>query len=114
MSRSQGKFKINKKDIIRNKNEIKDLFLNGNRFIYSNLTIIYKPDGEPGVGFFASKKLKGAVKRNRVKRILREAYRMNKEVFMGFKVIFYAQSLLDAEEVLKAFQAFKKGVRNGK
>jgi hypothetical protein len=39
---------------------------------------------------------------------------MNKEVFMGFKVIFYAQSLLDAEEVLKAFQAFKKGVRNGK
>ncbi len=107
-------FGIDKKSIICKKNEIDDLFLTGKRFNFKNLVIIYKPDLSSKVGFFASAKLKGAVKRNRVKRIIREAYRMNKEIFMGFKVIFYAKGLLDAAEVLNAFRAFKKERADGR
>ncbi|MCX7994549.1 MAG: ribonuclease P protein component [candidate division WOR-3 bacterium] len=93
---------------MRNKKEIDELFLTGRRFNFNDLTIIYKPSTLPKVGFFASGKIKGAVKRNRVKRLLREAYRMNKEIFIGFKVIFHAKDLLDAKEILEAFDAFRK------
>ncbi|MEO0185649.1 MAG: ribonuclease P protein component, partial [candidate division WOR-3 bacterium] len=65
-------------------------------------------DSDPKVGFFASGKISGAAKRNRVKRILREAYRMNKEIFEGLKVIFYANNLFDAEEVLNCFESFRE------
>lgn len=112
MSGTKGRFGIDKKDIIRYKNEIDELFRYGKRLNCGDLIIIYKPDQVSKVGFFASGKLKGAVKRNRVKRILREAYRMNKEIFMGFKVIFYARGLLDASAVSNAFEQFKKVCKN--
>ncbi|MEO0094789.1 MAG: ribonuclease P protein component [candidate division WOR-3 bacterium] len=102
------RFGLKKNEIIRNKKEIKDLFSNGERFSLKNLVIIYKPDTETKAGFFASGNIKSAVKRNRVKRILREAYRIHKEIFMGLKVIFYAQSLLDAKQVINVFKAFKE------
>ena len=114
LCKTRGRFGIDKKNIICNRSEIKDLFSNGKRLKFNDLVIIYKPDICSKVSFFASGKLKGAVKRNRVKRILREAYRMNKEIFMGFKVIFYAKGLLDATEILNAFQVFKKECVNGR
>jgi len=114
LSKPRGRFGIEKKNIISNRSVIKDLFSNGKRLNFKDLVIIYKPDLCSKVSFFASGKLKGAVKRNRIKRILREAYRMNKEIFMGFKVIFYAKGLLDAEEILNAFQVFKKECANGR
>lgn len=114
LSAIRARFGIDKKEVIRKKTEIKELFSDGKRLNFKNLVIIYKPDLCSKVGFFASGKLKGAVKRNRVKRILREAYRMNKEIFMGFKVIFYATGLLDANEVLNAFRVFKKECFNGR
>lgn len=39
---------------------------------------------------------------------------MNKEIFKGLKIIFYANNVLDAEQVLNCFQAFKKECINGR
>lgn len=112
MSENKGSFGLRKNEIIRNKKEIRDLLSTGKRFALNDFVIIYKPAHETKVGFFASGKIRSAVKRNRVKRILREAYRMNKEIFRGLKIIFYAHNVLDAKQILDCFQLFKKECRD--
>ena len=91
---------------LRGEKEIKRLFSAGKRFARSKLTVIYLPAVEQKAGFVASRQVGGAVKRNRMRRILREAYRMNKEIFRGLEIIFYAQGLLDLDEVVKIFKQF--------
>lgn len=108
MSENRIRFGLKKNEIIRNKKEIRNLLSTGKRFPCNDLVIIYKPASEPKIGFFASGKIRSAVKRNRVKRILREAYRMNKEIFKGLNIIFYAYNVLGAEHILNCFQAFRK------
>ena len=88
--------------------EIRFLFAKGKRFSGEKLLIIYQPDREQKAGFVASRNVGSATKRNRVKRIIREAYRMNKGIFKGLKVVFYAQALLDQGDVLNVFQAFQR------
>ena len=84
------------------------LFKNGKRFRHSNLAFIYLLSEEPSVGFVASKRVGGAVQRNRTKRLLREAYRMNKELFAGCRVILYAFGPLDRSDITAAISAFKR------
>jgi len=60
-------------------------------------------------GFVASKRIGGVVIRNRTKRTLREAYRMNKDIFKGLKVIFYAQGFLKINNAVNIFCAFREG-----
>ena len=60
------------------------------------------PQPEPGptrVGVTASRKLGGAVRRNRVKRLVREAFRRHKLLFpRGFDLVFVAKkNAVDAE-----------------
>jgi ribonuclease P protein component len=73
------------------------------------LTIIFLPSDEHSAGFVASKQIGGAVKRNKVKRILREAYRMNRTCFKGLKVVLYAHGSLSYGEALAAFKHFREG-----
>jgi ribonuclease P protein component len=60
-------------------------------------------------GFVASRQIGGAVKRNKIKRILREAYRMNRVSFEGLKVIFHAHGPLSFDEAVTAFRQFTEG-----
>ena len=85
------------------------MFSKGKRFSRGNLTIIYRPGNERKTGFVASMKIGGAIKRNRVKRILREAFRMNKEIFKGLEAIFYAQGPLDFNSVVTIIESFQEG-----
>lgn len=85
------------------------LFSEGKRFRRGNLTIMYVPSDEQLVGFVASKRIGGAVKRNRVKRILREAYRMNRMTFKGLKVILYAHGPLSLDEAGILIRRFGEG-----
>jgi ribonuclease P protein component len=91
------------------KTEIKRVFKKGRRKKYGKLTFIYLASDEQKAGFIASRNIGCAVKRNRVRRILREAYRMNKEYFKGMTTIFYAEDLVTREEVLQSISRFLEG-----
>jgi ribonuclease P protein component len=90
------------------KTKIQMLFAKGKRFSCGRLTIVYRPSPEQTAGFIASKNIGGAAKRNKAKRLLREAYRMNKGNFKGLSMIFYAQGTLQSDEVLNAFERFAR------
>ena len=51
------------------------VFNKGKRLYSSDLTLLYLPSEELKVGYAVGKKIGGSVKRNKVKRILRESFR---------------------------------------
>ena len=65
------------------KNDFQDIIHGGKRIQGDSLVLWYKPSPEAGkerrLGIVVSKKLGGAVVRNRAKRLLREAFRLNRE-----------------------------------
>jgi len=75
------------------KNDFKEIIQGGKRIQDKNLVLWYKPvplgTNEKKMGLVVSKKLGGAVVRNRTKRLLREAFRLNQEKLKsGINYIF--------------------------
>ena len=93
---------------LKGKQEFTGLYKKGTRFRRNNLVIIYLLSEEPSVGFVASKRVGGAVQRNRTKRLLREAYRMNKGLFAGLEVVLHAFGPLTSKDIIDTFRAFKR------
>ncbi len=104
-----NKFGLSRPERLRGKQVIRRLFSKGKRFHRSNLSIIYLPSDKQMAGFVASKRIGGVVMRNKVRRTLREAYRMNKDIFKGLKVIFYAHGFLTFKSVVDIIEAFREG-----
>ncbi|GMV78778.1 MAG: ribonuclease P protein component [Chitinophagaceae bacterium] len=78
-------FTYNKKEKLKSKKLLDELFTQGNSFVVFPIKIFFKvvenklPDTTIQVGVGVSKKyFKHATKRNRIKRLLRETYRQNK------------------------------------
>ncbi len=80
-------FTFTKNERVSGEKRIDALFANGQSFIAYPLRIVfYVYDGtnKPSISVLISipkKKIKSAVKRNRMKRLIREAYRLNKHKF---------------------------------
>ena len=66
------------------------------RFTASNIVVAYYcPNGTPfnRMGITAGKKQGNAVERNRIKRIIRAAYRLNEEKFpLGYDIVFVGKN----------------------
>lgn len=78
------RFGFGRKEKLKSRKQIEELFLNGKNFSVFPLRVTYQflPSGEPlvQVGVTAGKKhFKRAVDRNRIKRLIREAYRLGKQ-----------------------------------
>jgi ribonuclease P protein component len=101
-------FGLKKRERIVNRKEVSELFKTGRRVQSGPLTIIFSPGSEQKAGFIASRQIGGAVKRNKAKRILREAYRMHKDIFGGRHIILFAHGSITRAEVMAAFERFRR------
>jgi len=102
-----GEFKLHRKS------EYDNVFKRGKRKSGKYYTIYYRRNslGHPRLGTVVSKKACGnAVKRNRIKRVLREVFRMNKPLFDSLDVVIltkkeshtlnYMQALTEISRVM--------------
>jgi ribonuclease P protein component len=105
-------FGLPKTERIKGKKEIRELFSSGRRIHFPDFTLIYLPATKPKAGFIASKEIGSAVKRNRIKRIMREAFRMNKEKFIGLAVLFCAKKTIDYRVINKALNRLSSPLCN--
>jgi ribonuclease P protein component len=98
---------------LKKEKDFNQVFANGKRLYSSSLTVIYLPSSELKAGFAVGKKHGGSVKRNRVKRLLRESFRSFLP-FLGQNFFFVFIPKVKEEYTLNEFKEsmgyiFKKG-----
>ncbi|BBB90570.1 ribonuclease P protein component [Methylomusa anaerophila] len=71
------------------------------------LYVVPKTDGHRQIGFAAGKRLGSAVVRNRVKRLLREAYRLNQhKISQGVDLVLVGRQAMVEADLRAAARAF--------
>lgn len=80
------RYTLRKEEIIRGRNTFHNIISSGNRLVEKTILCFYQIEdsaNEPNqilVGFSVSKKIGKAVVRNRIKRLMRESYRLHKDI----------------------------------
>ena len=116
-----GKFALTKEERLSSRKSIEELFSDGESFLIFPLKIVWKvvDDADflqPSQAAFSvsKKKFKRAVKRNLLKRRMRESYRSNKHLIylpliqqnkkLIFMAIFIGKEILDYSKIEKAMK----------
>lgn len=99
---------LKKKEVLRGQFSFQEVFSKGQSFygFYVNLFILSAKKRK--VGFTVSKKYKKAICRNRIKRLMKEVYRKNKQLFPVAKIIFYAKYFDHLPSYQSIFEDIKK------
>ena len=98
---------------LKKEKDFNQVFSHGKRLFSSSLTVVYFPASELKAGFAVSKKHGGSVKRNRIKRLLRESVRSFIPI-LGDNFFFVFIPKVKDEYTLEKFKnemsyIFKKG-----
>jgi ribonuclease P protein component len=77
------RFTLPKSSLLRKKWEFDAVYRHGTRLHGKGFTLIFLSSHRKHnrIGISISRKLKGAVRRNRIKRIFRESFRLNRETY---------------------------------
>ena len=92
---SKQQYTLPKQIIIKKSTEIETIFKLGKRISFDLFNLYVYESGQTGVAFLVSKKIGNAVKRNKMKRLFREAYRLNKSGYEGKQIIFVIKKYAD-------------------
>ena len=85
---------------LKKEKDFNTVFNKGQRMFSNTLTMIYLPSKELKAGYAVGKKHGGSVKRNRIKRIIREAARLSTTDFRkGFDLVFVWKNRVSADKV---------------
>lgn len=78
---------------LKKTSEFSKVYKRGKSFADKNIVIYYMPNHLPfcRVGFSISKKVGNSVIRNRVRRLIKEAYRLNFGNLVGYDIVFVAR-----------------------
>ena len=96
------------KDTIKNKEQFQRIYSEGKKFSDNNILICVMP-GTGKTAFVAGKKLGCAPVRNRLKRLLRETYRLNSfDVKDDVDIIFVARAGLIGKKLADAAFSFNR------
>ena len=87
--------------------DFQKLFGRGKRAFSPSLTLLYRPSEKPIMGISLGKKHGKAVQRNRIKRLLREAYRAEFGAMKGTYSVVLIPKVAD-EYSLKTYRAHLK------
>ncbi|WP_291870899.1 ribonuclease P protein component [Maribacter sp.] len=107
-----------KKEKLKSKKRIEQLFLEGKNVTSFPLKLIYLETALPDAikvqtGVAVSKKrFKNAVKRNRIKRLLRESYRINKSLVTDNTTSSYAFLILYIGKEMPTYTAIEKQMQH--
>jgi ribonuclease P protein component len=72
------------------------------------ITLIYLPAARKKAAFVASRKVRRAVERNAIKRILREAYRSHQGLFGEYHLVFHADRRMALAQAVKSIVGLGK------
>ena len=110
-------FHLPKSHILRGRTNFKSLFSNSKFLSTPSITLRYSlsshPTGEIQMAFISPKKIGTAVERNRTRRLLREAYRLNNKLLVPSGGDFPAVSMhgaLIARKSLPTFEAVQQEI----
>jgi ribonuclease P protein component len=99
---------------IRKRSEFKNVYISGTKFTTKNFIIFICSNNfqYPRLGITATKKYGKAVKRNRIKRMIREFFRLNKPFFKnGYDYVFLVKNnctLTKFQEIVFELESFLK------
>jgi ribonuclease P protein component len=107
---------MKKQGRITKNREFQDVFKQGISTATRGLVLYQMPNGYPlnRTGFITSKKIGNAVIRNRVRRLLREAYRMYAvDIKTGYDLVFIARQPAATFDFNKAVAEMKRLLQRG-
>ena len=84
------------------RNDFKEVFRSAKKLATPEITLLYKPTDkqQPRLAIVVSKKLGIAVERNRIKRLIREFFRLNKHKLADCDIILYPKNRVSFPDLI--------------
>lgn len=94
-------FRLHRKSVLKKSGEIRELLSNSTKKSGKFVNIYVQDSSDKKFAVLVTKKAGTAVQRNRIKRLIREIYRLNPEWFKAMRIIFLIKQVNITHSVLE-------------